>query len=132
MDDSKSIEQLENDYWNDTEFPTALVESCYRYRKIPLKDMTSQQIRTLVGQNIGLKFLLPKAFQILTKNILIETQFYPGDLLQVVLSVNEWSDDRLKDSVKKLVAQRRRFIEKKNETNIHRQLLKEIDAFLAQ
>lgn len=57
MAQTQSIEQLENDFWKETDFPTGLVERCYRYRKIPIGDLTLAQLRTLIGQQIGLKYL---------------------------------------------------------------------------
>jgi hypothetical protein len=47
---TKSIEQLENDYWKDIEFPTGLVGRCYRYRRIPIGNLIVGQIRTLITE----------------------------------------------------------------------------------
>ena len=44
---SKSVEQLENNYWKDEiEFPSNLVINCHKYRKIPIKDLTTEQLKT--------------------------------------------------------------------------------------
>ena len=49
-----SIEELEKDKWKEPDFfPTDLVEKCFKYRKIPVKDLTTEQLRTLIGQNMG-------------------------------------------------------------------------------
>jgi len=49
--ETKSIEQLEKDIWkNPSEFPTDLVEKCYRYRKISITELTNEQIRLLISQ----------------------------------------------------------------------------------
>lgn len=85
---SKSIEDLENDYWQDIAFPTGLVERCYQYRRIPIGNLTAGQIRTLISQQIGLKFLVPLALVLLKKDILMETEFYEGDLLAAVLKAD--------------------------------------------
>lgn len=43
---NKSIEQLENDYWKDEiDFPSNLVINCHKYRKIPIKELTIEQLR---------------------------------------------------------------------------------------
>ncbi len=42
----------------------------------------------LIGQKIGLKFLVPLALQYLKKDPLVQGDFYPGDLLCSVLQVN--------------------------------------------
>lgn len=59
MAKTQSIEQLENDFWKESDFPTGLVERCYQYRKIPIGDLTPAQLRMLIGQQIGLKYLIP-------------------------------------------------------------------------
>ena len=89
MDDTRSIQELENDYWEDFDFPTGLVEKCHAYRKIPVADLSTEQIRLLLGQRIGVRFLLPKAIKILQSNILAEGDFYPGDLLSNVLRLKK-------------------------------------------
>ena len=56
---SKSIEQLENDYWKEPpEFPTNLVKRCFEYRKIKVSELTIEQIRLLISQKIGIEFLI--------------------------------------------------------------------------
>jgi len=88
MDESKSIEQLENEYWPCIDFPTCLVEKCYRYRQIPVQDLSIEQIRLLLGQKIGVKYLLHKAIKLLKGKILSEGDFFPGDLLVSVLRLD--------------------------------------------
>ncbi|HEY0067781.1 MAG TPA: contact-dependent growth inhibition system immunity protein [Flavisolibacter sp.] len=103
---NKSLEELENDYWKDIEFPSTLVERCHAYRKIPVKDLSTEQLRLLTGQKIGLRFLIPQSIAILKDNILAEGDFYPGDLLNAMLDLNdeEWSQNKAgKDEFLKLV-----------------------------
>ncbi len=81
----KSVEELENDYWEEPEeFPTDLVKRCYEYRKVPLDQLTTEQIRTLISQGIGIKSLIGLAVEQLKQDVLKEGDFYPGDLLEVV------------------------------------------------
>ncbi|SIO47774.1 hypothetical protein SAMN04488055_4423 [Chitinophaga niabensis] len=84
---NKSIEQLENDYWKDIAFPTGLVERCYRYRRIPIGNLTAEQMRTLISQQLGIKFLMPLVLEMLKKDVLMEADLYEGDLLEVVLKI---------------------------------------------
>jgi hypothetical protein len=95
MDETKSIEQLENDYWANIDFPTPLVEKCYKYRKIPISDLSVEQVRLLLGQKIGVKFLLDRAVKFLQEDILSEGDFFPGDLLVSVLRLDQenWKDN---------------------------------------
>jgi len=61
---SKSIEQLENNCWTDEiEFPSNLVLNCHKYRKIPIKDLTTEQIRLLISQKIGIEYLVEIAIE---------------------------------------------------------------------
>jgi hypothetical protein len=89
MNLNKSIEQLENDVWKEPkEFTTGLVERCHRYRKIPLGSLTNEQLRTLISQNIGTKYLLPVVLKILMDNPLAEGDLYEGDLLEATLKID--------------------------------------------
>jgi hypothetical protein len=132
MAETQSIEQLENDFWKETDFPTGLVERCYRYRKIPIGDLTPAQLRTLIGQQIGLKYLIPLALAILKKNILIEAEFYEGDLLSAIIDTEDsfWEQyPATKFEVQQLILEQKQLIEHRNEANQFRQLLKKIDTF---
>jgi hypothetical protein len=130
---SKSIEQLENDYWVDTNFPTDLVEKCHGFRKIPIEDLAPEQIRLLISQNIGTKFLLPLALKFLQSDILAEVEFYPGDLLSSILDLpkGSWEDNNsAQQQLKAMITLEKEKILKDNLANQHRQLLKKIDAFM--
>ncbi len=92
---NKSIEQLENDYWKDEiEFPSNLVINCHKYRKIPIKELTIEQLRLLISQKIGMEFLIGIALEKLERNILTEGDLYEGDLLVAVsgLSAEFWNE----------------------------------------
>ena len=132
IDVSKSLEELENDRWLNYDFPTPLVEKCHRYRKIPLKDLTIEQLRLLIGQNIGLAFLIPKAIEILNQDILAEGDLYKGDLLIAVIMSEDsfWqTNSSSKRQVQKLITERRLYIESLNSENAFRQLLRKIESF---
>ena len=94
---TKSIEQLEKDVWkNPSEFPTDLVEKCYRYRKISISKLTNEQIRLLISQRIGIEYLIEIALEKLERNILTECDFYEGDLLVAVSSLPTefWNENK--------------------------------------
>ncbi len=124
IDKNKSLEELEQDYWKDYNFPTSLIARCHEYRKIPLKDLTIEQTRLLIGQNIGLKYLIPKVLVLLKKDILAEGDYYPGDLLSAVLSSDAafWTHNKsLRLEVEGLVDKKDGIFDKK--------LLQKIDKF---
>lgn len=95
--ETKSIEQLENDIWKDpSEYPTDLVEKCYRYRKISIAELTDPQLRLLISQQIGIEYIIGIALKRLERNILTECDFYEGDLLVAVAGLpNEfWNENK--------------------------------------
>ena len=131
-DINRSIEQLEDDAWKDVEFPTPLVEKVYRYRKIPLKQLSIEQLRLLVGQNVGLKFLVPHALAILSQDVLAEGEHYEGDLLSAVLSAedNYWANNKsIKILLQSKIPAWTAYLESRNENNTHIQLLKALALF---
>lgn len=93
---SKSLESLEKDIWGEPEYDSYLVTTCHRLRKKQLKDFGIEDLRIMIGQNLGLKFLIPLAIDRLKENILAEGDFYEGDLLKAVLTsdANYWKEDK--------------------------------------
>jgi|SRR5688572_17914263 len=133
IDETKTLEQLENDIWIGSDFPTGLVEKCYRYRKIPIKDLTIEQLRLLIGQNFGLPFLIPKAIKYLEKDLFAEGNLYPGDLLNSVLSVKEdfWKTNKeARRILEELLRKGLITIETHEEPKYFRQLKRKMLAFL--
>lgn len=88
IDLNKTLEQLDKQEWPKPEVSdiTYLVSTCYRLRKKPLKDFTTEDLRVMIGQNINLEYLVPLAIEQLKENILAEGHFYEGDLLNSVLT----------------------------------------------
>lgn len=85
----KSLENLEKDFWGESNYDKNLVKICHQLRKKPLKNFEIEDLRIMIGQNIGLKFLIPLAFEKLKENILAEGDYYEGDLLNSVLTSEE-------------------------------------------
>jgi hypothetical protein len=82
---SLSLEKLEKDHWKVPEkWQSFLEEACHTYRKVPIENLTIEQLRLLIGQKIGLNYLLPIAFEELEANILAEGHLYEGDLLESI------------------------------------------------
>ena len=92
---SKSIEQLENDYWpSPDESSSGLVINCHKNRKIPLRELTNEQLRLLISQKIGIEYLTELALEKLEENVLVEGDIYEGDLLEAVsrIPIEFWSE----------------------------------------
>ena len=91
-----TLEQLENDYWGPPpENDSYLITRCHQLRGKDLDFFAIEDLRILIGQNIGNKYLIPMAFDKLEINLLAEGDFYPGDLLQSVLFAEDsyWKEN---------------------------------------
>ena len=89
-----TIEQLERDVWPDSgPDDTSLIRRCTELRRKPVAEFTVEDLRIMLGQQIGVSVLLPLAVQVLLRDPLAEGDYYPGDLLRNVLRLpdSEWS-----------------------------------------
>lgn len=83
---SRTLAQLENDDWGDPPLDaTFLVFTAHRLRRVPVDELTTGDLRMLLGQEIGVEVLMPRALRALGAEPLLEGTFYPGDLLAAVL-----------------------------------------------
>jgi len=78
----KTIENLEKDKWPQHDFDSFLVRRTQELRKIPLNELTTEDLRIMIGQQIGLDYLVPLALETLTQDIWAEGDFFEGDLLK--------------------------------------------------
>lgn len=92
---NKSLEELENSFWEHNDFNSYVVQTVQAARKKPLRELTNEEIRVLTGQRVGLKYILPFAVAILKKDPLAEIRFFEGDLLECVLRLSpaDWKDN---------------------------------------
>jgi len=80
-----SLETLEHDYWGPPTFPSYVVTTCHEMRKIPLKQLTAEHLRLVIGQQFSLPYLVPLALDELRENPLLDVTHYEGDLLRNLL-----------------------------------------------
>jgi hypothetical protein len=85
FDTTKSLQELESKDWGEPNFDSHHVQESHRLRRIPLKDFTTEDLRIMIGQNIGLGYLIHLAIEKLKQNPLAEGDFCAGDLLVNVL-----------------------------------------------
>ena len=89
MDDPslrRSLEQLEADPWPPpSSFDSRLVQEVHRLRSVPIGALSTEDLRLLLSQRVGTRWLVPLALDQLTANPLAAGDFYPGDLLTAVL-----------------------------------------------
>lgn len=94
----KSLESLEKKTWPalSSDEGSYLIKTCNSLRKKQLQDFTTEDLRIMIGQEIGLYFLIPLAIETLTDNLFSEGDYYEGDLLKSVLDVDTkfWDDNK--------------------------------------
>lgn len=107
----KTIEDLEKqNFGNPDEAPTTMIKRCLLLCKTPIDQFSVEDLRLMIGQSFSLRYLIPQAIEHLKKDILVEGDFYPGDLLKNVLSVDGtfWTENKqLWQTVKELINDKR-------------------------
>ena len=95
IDTNKSIEELENDYWGEPTFGSYVVTTCHKARQMPIRLLSNEEIRCLIGQKIGLRYLLPIAVDILKSEPMIDVTYFEGDLLLALLrlELSDWENN---------------------------------------
>ncbi|MEH0510608.1 MULTISPECIES: contact-dependent growth inhibition system immunity protein [unclassified Streptomyces] len=77
-----SLDELERARWPaPLADETRLVTTAHALRRRPIGELTVEDMRLLVGQDIGLPYLLPLALDVLRENPMAEGDMYEGDLL---------------------------------------------------
>jgi CDI immunity proteins len=84
----KSLEELEQADWGEPTYDSYLLTTIHRLRRVPLRQLSVEDLRIMIGQNIGLQYLVPLVLQHLRHDPLAQGDFYPGDLLKMVLDAD--------------------------------------------
>ncbi len=107
-DTTKNLDQLEGVTWGPPTYDSYLVSTCHRLRKKPLAEFGVEDLGIMIGQNIGLPYLIPLALDVLEREPLVMGDMFPGDLLDSVLRVSAeyWRGEReWRDRLYRIVAQ---------------------------
>ncbi len=86
----KTLAELEGVEWGEPDFPSYLVRTCHELRKKPVEEFTVEDLRIMIGQQIGLDHLMPRAIDVLERQPLAEGNFFRGDLLVNVVKASDW------------------------------------------
>ncbi|MDQ2088017.1 contact-dependent growth inhibition system immunity protein [Herbivorax sp. ANBcel31] len=89
FDRFKTLEEIEGQDLGESNFNSYLVTTCQELRKKPISSFTVEDLRIMIGQNIGLNYLIPLALEILEDNLFSQGDLYSGDLLNQVLKVSK-------------------------------------------
>jgi hypothetical protein len=137
FDRRKSLQELEQHDWGEPNFGSSLVATCHRLRRKPLDQFTTEDLRIMIGQKIGLPFLIPLAVERMEVEPLAEGDFYPGDLLSAVLRAGTefWSEHAdSKQQIRQVAEQaytRILDLVDDGESTLHDKLATEVERFLA-
>jgi hypothetical protein len=90
----QTLEQLDGERWGQPEYDSHVVTESHRLRTIPIGQLSVEDLRLLIGQSIGLEWLIPLAIEVLVDDPLVAGDFYEGDLLVAVLAIENtyWAD----------------------------------------
>ena len=83
----RSLQELEGQDWGEPTYFSSLVVECHRLHRVPLRDLTTGDLRRLIGQQIGLRYLVPLALETLALTPWVSGDYYEGDLLQNVIGL---------------------------------------------
>jgi hypothetical protein len=83
----RTLEELEGVDWGEPPFGSHLVTECHRLRRVPLQDLRPEDLRLLLGQQIGAEYLTPLALEVLAADPWTSGDLYGGDLLAAVLKL---------------------------------------------
>ncbi len=92
----QTLEELERDVWGPPRIQSHVVTACHALRRKPIGELTVEDLRLLIGQGIGLLFLVPLALEVLERDAFAEGDLFTGDLLWSVLrsSPSHWDRHR--------------------------------------
>jgi hypothetical protein len=106
----KTLENLEKSDWGESvNAPTNLVKRCQELRKVPLNNFTIEDLRMMIGQQIGLQYLVQLAIEKLSDDLFAEGDLFSGDLLKSVLNVDSalWIKNKIFGQKYELIKARR-------------------------
>ncbi|WP_266362939.1 contact-dependent growth inhibition system immunity protein [Tellurirhabdus rosea] len=84
----QTLETIEQRSWPEPDFDDHTGQRLYALWRTPLARFTVEDIRLLIAHKAALSHLVPLAIEKLGGNLFAEGDFYPGDLLQSVLTID--------------------------------------------
>lgn len=92
----KTLENLEKRSTENPNYQSYLTQRCFELYKTPLNEFKTEDLRIMIGQQIGLDYLIPLAIDTLKKDLFAEGDYFEGDLLKNVLLVDTsfWDNNK--------------------------------------
>jgi hypothetical protein len=84
----KTLENLQKEFWGDPEDDSFLVRRTYEIRKLPLEQLTVDDIAMMIRPHDSLEYMIPLAIDYLQNDILACGDSYEGALMEAVLKVD--------------------------------------------
>ncbi|MFF2754470.1 contact-dependent growth inhibition system immunity protein [Psychrobacillus sp. NPDC058041] len=108
FDINKTLDEIEGTSFKESELDSNVIIKCHELRKKKLIDFTVEDLRMMIGQKIGLEYLVPLALETLSTNPFVEGDLYYGDLLEQILRVDKhfWNqNDELSFELNEIVSE---------------------------
>lgn len=83
----KTLEELVGPTWADPDYPSAMVQRVRALGSVPVGQFSAEDLRLVIGQQRGLRYLVPVALDLLEEDPLRSGNLYPGDLLLALTRV---------------------------------------------
>jgi len=85
----QTLQELEGKDLGDPPYNSHLVTEIHRLHRVPLKQFRIEDLRLMIGQGLGLPYLVPMALDHLEEHPFARGDFYRGDLLKNVAILPE-------------------------------------------
>jgi hypothetical protein len=66
-----------------------LVVRCYALRRTPVGELTTEEMRLLLGQDVGVRCILPRVVEVLEADLMVAGDLFPGDILLAALRARD-------------------------------------------
>jgi hypothetical protein len=87
--DEQTLEELDGQRWAPPDVETSLAQTVHRLRRVPLGQFEPRDLWVMIGQGVGLPYLIPKALALLERDAFVEADVSTGDLLIQVFGVDD-------------------------------------------
>ncbi|MCK0170098.1 contact-dependent growth inhibition system immunity protein [Aliiroseovarius sp. S1123] len=88
---NRTLEEIDGQRWGTPCCASYIEATCASLRKKPLGQFTTEDLRIMIAQDIGVDVLKPFALAVLREDPMAEGDYYPGDLLEAARK--RWPED---------------------------------------